>query len=235
MVIGAAGVGGVLLIPALMFFGGFNTHEAMATALFSFFFTGIVGTFIYHRYGSIDWKITVPVLFSSFFSSYAGAHVNSLSSARQLDSILAMVIIFSSLYSILSSGNKSGLAQRLDKRGNIVLLLGLGVFIGFICGMTGAGGGIVSIPVMLIAGYTILPTIATSQTLQSVISFSGSASNLLNGFVDFSIVWWVTACELVGVLIGVRIAHAVPVASLKKTVTAFCLLVGLIIGLRVFW
>jgi len=218
-----------------MFFGGLSTHEAMATALFSFFFTGLVGTFIYQRYGSIDWKITIPVLVSSFFSSYAGAHVNSLSSARQLDSILALVIIFSSLYSIFPSAKKAGLAQRLEERGNIWLLLGLGVFIGFICGMTGAGGGIVSIPVMLIAGYATMPTIATSQALQSIISFSGSASNLHNGFVNFSIVWWVTACELAGVLIGVRIAHAVPVAKLKKAVTAFCLIIGLTIGVRVFW
>ena len=53
--IGATGVGGVLLIPAIMFFGGLGTHEAMATALFSFLFAGIVATASYQRYGTLDW------------------------------------------------------------------------------------------------------------------------------------------------------------------------------------
>ena len=60
--IGATGVGGVLLIPAIMFFGGLGTHEAMATALFSFLFAGIVATVSYQRYGTIDWRVTLPVV-----------------------------------------------------------------------------------------------------------------------------------------------------------------------------
>ena len=73
VIIGATGVGGVLLIPLLMFLGGLDTHQAMATALFSFFFTGIAATWIYHRYGSINWKLSIPVLAGSLISSYAGA------------------------------------------------------------------------------------------------------------------------------------------------------------------
>ena len=41
--IGTVGVGGILLIPALSAFGGLTTHAAMATSLFSFIFTGILG------------------------------------------------------------------------------------------------------------------------------------------------------------------------------------------------
>jgi uncharacterized membrane protein YfcA len=42
--IGTVGVGGILLIPAFIFFAGINTHEASATALFTFLFTGILGS-----------------------------------------------------------------------------------------------------------------------------------------------------------------------------------------------
>lgn len=231
--IGATGVGGVLLIPALMFFGGLGTHEAMATALFSFFFTGILATYSYQRYGSIDWGITLPVLIGSFISSYGGAYAGSLAAARQLNILLAAIIIFSSLYSMLPARGIC-LAERLTRRGSTILLLGIGVFTGFLCGMTGAGGGIVSVPAMLIFGYGALPCIATSQVLQSIVSVSGSASNMASGFVVFSIVWWVTVCELAGIVLGVRIAHRAPVAVLKKAVTLFCMAIGLVIGIRAF-
>ena len=42
--IGAVGVGGILLIPALTAFAGLPIHTAMATALFTFAFTGVAGT-----------------------------------------------------------------------------------------------------------------------------------------------------------------------------------------------
>ena len=231
VLISATGVGGVLLIPALMFFGGLGTHQAMATALFSFFFAGILATYIYQRYGSIDWRISLPVLVASFLSSFGGASLAHLATARQLNIVLATIIIASTLYSLLPKRNNT-LASRLTQGQNTALLFGIGLFTGFLCGMTGAGGGIISVPVMLIFGYATLPTIATSQVLQSIISMSGSASNIANGYVDFSVVWLVTASELVGIAVGVRIAHKVPQAVLKKAATLFCMLIGLIIAYR---
>ena len=82
------------------------------------------------------------------------------------------------------------LAERLNSRGNFYLLLGIGLFTGFLCGMTGAGGGIVSTPIMLLFGYAILPSIGTAQVLQSIVSLSGSVSNYSNEFIVFSTVWW---------------------------------------------
>jgi len=230
--IGATGVGGVLLIPALMFFGGLGTHEAMATALFSFLFAGILATASYQRYGTIDWRVTLPVVAGSFLSGYVGAHVGACIPARQLNILLACLIVFSSLYSLLPSGKGTGLAQRLSPRGNMALLFGIGLFTGFVCGMAGAGGGIISVPLMLLFSYAPLQCIATSQVLQMVISISGSASNMGNGFIVYSVAWWVTACELVGIGLGAHMAHRVPVRILKRMVSAFCIAIGLFIAWR---
>lgn len=231
LLIGATGVGGVLLIPVLMFFGGLGTHQAMATALFSFFFAGLAATWLLRRYGSIRWDTTLPVLAGSFISSYAGAYVGGLASAKFLNIILAVIIVCSSLYSIIPS-RSTGLADRLSPRGNTALLFGIGLFTGFLCGMTGAGGGIVSVPVMLIFSYPPLACIATSQVLQSVVSLSGSASNMANGFIDYSVVWWVTLCELAGIGLGVRMAHNLPIPLLKNIVRGSCIAIGLLIAFR---
>ena len=73
VIMGAAGVGGILLIPFLTTLGGLSIHEASATLLFSFLFTGIVGTWLFQRRGTIDWKVAVPVCAGATVFSYLGA------------------------------------------------------------------------------------------------------------------------------------------------------------------
>lgn len=225
LTIGASGVGGVLLIPLLTYFGGLSIHQAMATALFSFFFTGVIATVTYQRYGSIDWKITLPVCAGSMLTSYAGAYVNAFVDARALYIILGTIIVSSSAYS-MRPPKKTSLADLLAPRGKLVTLLIVGMGVGFLCGLTGIGGGLVSIPAMLILGFHPLASIATGQVLQSIVAIFGSISNISNNFVEFQIVWWVTLLELVGVFIGVKIAHVVPVTRLKKAVSLLCLAIG---------
>lgn len=231
VIIGATGVGGVLLIPALMFFGGLGVHQAMATALFSFFFTGIAATCAFQRHGSIDWKIALPVCFGSLVLSYFGALAGAYAPANALALLLAGLIIASSLFPFVSL-KRADLAQRLGPRGNLALLTGIGLFTGFLCGMTGAGGGIVSLPVMLLFGYPPLAAIGTGQVLQSIVSVSGSLSNYGNGFIDFSLVWPVTIAEVAGVILGVRIIHALPIARVKRYATMLCLAIGVYMAAR---
>src|SRR5690606_30078479 len=45
--IGTTSVGGVMLIPALIFWGGLEVHQAAATLLASSLFTGALGTWLY--------------------------------------------------------------------------------------------------------------------------------------------------------------------------------------------
>ena len=233
ILIGGVGVGGVLLVPALMYFSALTTHQAMATALFSFFFTGVAATLLFQRHGSMNWKMSLPVIAGSALSAYFGALTAARASAFQLNLILAAIIIATSVYSLCPQPG-AALARRLRPRANTALLFGIGLFTGYLCGMTGAGGGIISIPLMLLFGYPALPSIGTAQVLQCFIATTGSASNYANGFIDFSLVWPVTLCELIGVAIGVRIAHAVPVSSLKRVISWVCISVGLFIVAQTF-
>lgn len=216
------------MIPALMFFGGLETHQAMATALGSFFFVGVCSTWLFQRRGSFQWGITLPVLAGSLISGYAGAHAGAQASARHLNMLLATIIMLSSLYSLFPPG-RAGLASRLGRKGNAALLFSTGLLTGFLCGMTGAGGGVLSTPLMFLCGYATLPVIATAQILQTVVSLSGSVSNLENGFVVFSVMWWTTIFEIVGVALGVRTAHMLSLETLKRGTAVLCILISLVI------
>jgi uncharacterized membrane protein YfcA len=87
---------------------------------------------------------------------------------------------------------------------------------------------------MFLCGYATLPVIATAQILQSIVSASGSVSNLENGFIVFSVMWWITAFETIGVALGVKTAHMLPLGALKKGTAILCILISLVIVQKAF-
>lgn len=233
VLIGATAVGGVILIPLINYLGGIPIHNAMATGLFTFFFTGLTATIIFQRYGSMNWAVTLPVSLGSLITAYIGARVNALTGASALYIILGLIVTASSLYSLLPL-RRSNLLDKLEPRRQALVLFVLGLAAGFLCGLTGVGGGPIALPLMLMVGCNPLATIGTGQVLQVVISVSGSASNIANGFVDFSMAWWIALLEVLGIFLGVRVAHKLPIPTLKKAVAGLSLAVGIYMLIRGF-
>lgn len=231
--IGAVGIGGILLIPALAAFGGLEVHTAMATALFTFFFTGISGAILFQRRGSIRWDLTVPVCIGATAFGFLGAWANSRLNAPQLTLVLAAVIVMAGMYTLRphSSERRPLLDDR--PRGQLALLTAIGGFVGFGSGLTGVGGPAISVPVMVMFGFAPLATIGVSQVVQIVASLSGSAANLHYGTIDYGIAVPVTVAQLIGVPLGVRIVHAVSPKPLRRSVAFICICVGAWLVVRV--
>jgi len=226
MLIGAVGVGGILLIPALGVFAGLPVHAAMATALFTFAFTGIAGTIMFQRHGSIDWRITRPVLLGGALFSFAEAWVNSLTGPGMLAMILAGVIIFVGVYTLAAWYGVPHSAFHGRWKAQRMLLFALDVIAGFGSGLTGVGGPALSVPLMVLCGFPALTAIGTSQVIQIVAATFGTLGNLEYGTIDFGIASTVTLLEIAGVLLGARIVHAVDAVLLRKFVAVLCILVG---------
>ena len=79
---------------------------------------------------------------------------------------------------------------------------------------------------MVIAGFSPLSVIGTSQVLQIFSAASGTFANLRFGDIYWPLVVVVTFAELLGVLLGAAIAHAVSGLVLKRLAGALCLIVG---------
>lgn len=226
MLIGAVGVGGILLIPALNVFGRLAIHEAMATALFTFIFTGLVGTLLFHRRRSIEWRITVPVCLGAALFGFFGAWANSQINGRALSLVLSSIIIFAGVYSLSTHSAAGKAAFHRRPKLQQALLVGIGAVAGFGSGLTGVGGPALSVPIMMLFGFAPLATIGASQVIQILAAASGTVGNLQYGSIDFTLAAVVTLVELVGVQIGVRIVHSVNVQVLRGFVGALCILVG---------
>lgn len=226
VLIGAIGVGGILLIPPLAALGGLSIREAMATALFTFTFTGIAGTLLFQRKGSIDWRITAPLCVGALVFAFAGAWLNAITRPQTLTLLLGAVIVFAGVYTLVSwhGRERAALSDRPGaQRG---LLAGIGAVSGLGAGWTGVGGPVLSVPIMMLFGFPALESIGASQVLQILAAVSGTAGNLAFGAVDFTLAAPVTAAEVAGVCGGAAIAHAVDQRVLRRLVGVLCVPVG---------
>ena len=91
--VGCTGMGGIILIPALVYLSGLSSHVAMGTTLFTFIFTTSLCSWLYIRLGHVDWKATIPICIGGFLFTYVGADVKAFTAAPYLNLILALLIL----------------------------------------------------------------------------------------------------------------------------------------------
>lgn len=232
VLVGASGVGGVLLISYLALFTELGIHRAAATSLLSLMFTGILGTWLYQRKGSIDWRLVVPVCASAFVASYLGTFVAALSSAATLSATVGAIIAAAGVAMLLPRiAHGPASPPPTGPRGRFTLLA-VGVLSGFGSGVSGAGGPVFAVPLMTSLRYATLAAVATSQVLQMVSAFSGSINNVRQGLIDWKVAALVTGFQLLGVVAGARLAHAMPDLWLKRLAGLLCVLAGAMLVLK---
>jgi len=170
--------------------------------------------------------MTLPVCAGSVVFSYLGAMVNSWVAPRPLALIIAAIIVFAGIYVLLPSRHGEGGYRNGRGAAQQALLACVGAAAGFGSGLSGAGGALFSVPLMMALGFVPLAAIGTSQVLQIIVAASGTAGNLQFGSVDFATAAWVSLFSLAGVALGARAAHAVSVAVLRRMAAGLCIAVG---------
>lgn len=231
LMIGITGIGGILLIPGLAILGNLPTHEAMATALFSFIFVGACGTLAFHKMKIIDWSMAIPLGMGGMMFSALGAAVNVYVSASPLNMIMGSVILFAGLNALFQQKIPEGLnISRSSHRRKI--LFAIGACTGFVAGLTGVGGPVLSIPIMIVLGFQPILSVAVAMPYQVSTALAGSISNLIHQSINFQIGLPISIAEVVGILIGPHIGRHLSAKNLRVSIALICLMVGLMVLIR---
>jgi len=112
------------------------------------------------------------------------------------------------------------------------VLIAIGVVAGLASGLTGIGGPALSVPLMLLAGFSPLTAIGTGQVLQVAAAFSGTVTNFNYGTIQIGTAVVVSVLQMAGVWFGVHYAHRAAAATLRKLVAVLCVTVGAILLLQ---
>jgi uncharacterized protein len=229
VLIGCVGIGGVLLPPALVYFGGFDLHLAMATSMWSFLFTGSVGTLAYSRRNSVDWRMVSWLSAGTVPSAVLGALSNAALPGDVLTVLLAALIVAAGVNALTKAPSAERPAHSF---GNLLLFL-IGAFVGFGSALTGTGGPVLLVPILIFMRTPVLSAIAASQAVSIPVAFFSTIGYVLFSQVDFVFGTALGLIAAVGVVIGVLIAHAVPVVALRRIVAVSLVGVGALIIVRV--
>jgi uncharacterized protein len=230
LLIGCVGIGGVLLTPALVYVGGLGFHLAAATSMWAFLFAGAAGTSIYARRGSIDWRLAAWLGVGVVPAAFAGAGANVALPEGVLMALLAALMVVTGADALL----RGPVVEQVRSFG-APTLLAVGAFVGFGSALTGTGGAVLLVPILLLLRAPVLASVGAAQAVALPVMVFSTAGYVLYGSVDFVLGTAVGLVAAVGVVVGARIAHATRPAALRRVVATALLCAGLLIAAQTVW
>ncbi|MDH3282822.1 MAG: sulfite exporter TauE/SafE family protein [Gammaproteobacteria bacterium] len=221
ILIGSIGIGGVLLVPSLNYLADVPIHVAIASVMFSYLFSGMVGATMFARRGSIRWSMAGWLCLGAMPGAYVGAAAVSMTPAAVLELLIATIMIAVGVNALIERGEST--ADRVWSPRQLMLL---GTISGFGSSMTGTGGPLVLVPILIWLKTPVLMSVGLSQVIQLPIAALATVGNWVHGTIDFKLGLMVALTLIVGVFVGARISHAVSSKSLKRLVSLVMVGVG---------
>lgn len=223
--------GGLVIVPLLVFFLGFDQRLASGTSLAAIVPTAAVGVVSYAVHGSVSWLAAVLLAAGAI----AGAQVGSWLLSRLPQTVLRwcfvgfLGVVIVSLFLVIPS--RDAVLQIGWWQG--AALVGLGVVTGILSGLLGVGGGIVVVPALsLLFGASDLVAKGTSLLMMIPAALSGTIGNVRRRNVDL------VAAALVGVAacttttLGAWVATLIPPLVGNILFAAFLVFVAVQMALR---
>ena len=228
MLIGAVGIGGILLAPMLAFVGGWDLHLAIGTSVWSFLFTGLAATVLYARHGSINWRLVRWLVLGIVPASVLGALANALLSSTALTAILALACVGTGVVALARPPRSERSVDALRPPA----LVGIGLAVGFASALSGAGGAAVLMPILLVLRIPALAAIGASQAIQLPVAGFATLGYAPAGRVDVLLGSALGIAEIIGVVVGTRVAHAVSPKGLRRLTAYAVMAAGAVILAR---
>ena len=231
LLIGCIGIGGVILVPALVFLAGIPIQAGIPAAMLAYILSGLVATIVFARNRSIRWDMTTWLCLGATPTSFAGAWAVSVINPRLLEAFLGLLTLLSGLNSMRTQAARDALEPKIS---NTALLI-VGAVTGFLSSISGTGGPLVLVPIVMCMSVPVLVAVGLSQVIQLPVAIAATFGNVLYGQVDLVLGGILAASLTVGSWYGAKLAHAVPRATLRRVVSVVLVAVGMFILCNVAW
>ncbi len=228
MMIGGIGIGGVLQVPILHFLGDIPIHAVIPACLLAYLLPGIVGGLVYYRHGSLGGSCVWQVCLGAVPGALLGSWLLPFASARILEILVALMILFSGVDALVRKKQAPRRRQGLGAFGYVAA----GAVTGTVSALTGAGGPLTLVPVLIWFGVPVRLVVGLGQVIQIPVSLVATVGNLHHGVVELKLSLWLTVVLSAGVLVGGWVAHRLPEQKLRQAVAFLLTLVGGVMLIR---
>jgi len=234
VLIGGVGIGGVLLLPALNALGGVALHTAIPACMLAYLGSGAVGTLVYARHNSVDWRMAAGLCAGGAPGAYLGAALLPHVSAVALEWGIAALLVGSGWYALAGPRPESRSANSRPAKSappaRAASMAVTGFLVGVGSALTGTGGPLLLIPILVWRRLPMLTAVGLAQVIQIPVAALATLGNAAHGHVDWQLGAWLALAMVSGVAVGGKIAHALPGATLHKLVAALLVAVGVLMA-----
>jgi uncharacterized protein len=163
-------------------------------------------------------------------TAFVGAWVNVTLPDSVLMGVLALFLVVTGTVSLLTSP----VVEHARHLGTPTLLA-VGAFVGFGSALTGTGGPILLIPILLLMQTRVRAAVGAGMAISLAVTVSSTAGYIYYGSVDFVLGTVLGIAAFAGVVAGAQMAHTARVATLQRVVAVVILCTGLLIAAQTVW
>ncbi|HET9078977.1 MAG TPA: sulfite exporter TauE/SafE family protein [Trebonia sp.] len=230
----AVGPGGVLVTIGLFLASGLSPAQVAGTAIVTHLATGSLGSLAYHRSGQLRHpgtrRAALVLAVTAVAGTPVGVFINSIAPSQLFGVLLAVFLVAVALLVWFRSPQDP--AGETHPHHRLALLVCMGLGIAIVSGMFGVGGPLLTVPLLVLAGTPVLSALGAAQVQSVVVAGVGTLSYLSRGTIEWRLMLLVGAPELCGVLIGWKVARAVPARILKRAMIVALLTCACLAGLH---
>ena len=241
VLVGMTGIGGgSLMTPLLILVFGVKPVTAIGTDLAYAAVTKTVGGAKHFRQRTVDMRLSAWMAIGSVPAAIGGVYVLELLERRlgsDFDSLLLAVLAGALLFTGVAVLARAFMMPWLNdrerhtidlERRHKVAAVAVGVFVGFVLGVTSAGSGAL-IAVALIMIFRLVPTrvVGTDVFHAAILLWAAAAAHLIAGNIDFALAGTILLGSVPGVWIGSHWSVRVPTATLRTALGVVLIGAGL--------
>lgn len=236
IVTGLAGLSAAVVItPLLVSVCGWASYDAVTVALASDVLASMLSAYTYYKNKNIDIKNGALVTITAFIGAIIGSYCGYLFSQAQPDGLgyisMATTIFLGIkfLFKPITSGADSTEENALSSK-KVPLAMFLGCGIGWVCGFTGSGGGILMLTVFtMVLGYNLKVAVGTSTMIMTMIALTGAVSHITMGATVelLPATLTVLAC-LIGAYTSAKFANRCEIRKLNHVVGVVLAILGVV-------
>ncbi len=229
-VLGMLGGGGAILtLPMLVYVLDVEPRAAIAMSLVVVGITGAASSIPHARAGNVQWKVGLLFGAAAMAGAFGGGRLARFVPAQLLLLFFAAIMLATAVAMLRRRD-----ANDAERAPSVHLGMGrtlvLGVFVGAISGLVGAGGGFMIVPALVLAGgLSMRHAIGTSLFVIALQSFAGFLGHAAHVTLDLELLAVVSGAAVIGSLAGAAIGKKVRTEHLRQGFAWLILAMGVFI------
>lgn len=230
---GFAGMSAAAVItPMLITFLNIEPYTAVGIALASDVLASAVSAFTYKKNKNLDVKNGLLMMSMVLLFTVVGSYVSSIVPARTMGGFSTfMTLILGVKFIAKPVMTTKQQMESVSKKRKIAGSILCGVFIGFICGFVGAGGGMMMLLILTsVLGYELKTAVGTSVFIMTFTALTGAISHFsLGDSPDITVMVLCVVFTFVWARVAAKFANKAKPETLNRVVGVVLVLLGIVI------